>query len=521
MKKTLVILTFVLIGCQTEDQFELKKGNNLQEIGLTSTFSMARIGDPIETTSDFIWGINGHPVSQEGYSDSRVPYSSQLEYLTTFGLIPYRVDVPVNSDGSVVRESDLTTLVNLADQSNIMILPMIYLSGLDYSDSETVSRTKGYNLGVGFANRYQNMFDYIQMGNEQELKGILGSGLSGSQTSHYDIDKFNVLAAFWEGLNSGIKEVNSSIKTSINCSGWYHYGLFQLIDDYSFENRQIEYDIIGYHWYSEMGDLDRQAENYQGNIFELLESRYPSKDVWITEINRRNGSINEESSGGHSFLEPANKEAAEAFWIDRYISQLENLPNVKAFFVYELLEQPYFDDGLGFEAPHEAYFGVVEFLEYSSNPSNRRKQSATYEIREQTLGYQDYIKSLYKYFNKRDADNNGLTYWTNKIKLVDNSNDSELLSFINEFLREEAYKTFIEDVYKLYLGRNGDSGGIQYWTNRLKTDLTREQVIAKFCSGSEFSGSLSDEDFIRKLYKTLLKREVDGSGFSSKALLHL
>ena len=89
-----------------------------------------------------------------------------------------------------------------------------------------------------------------------------------------------------------------------------------------------------------MGDITSPKESYSGKWDVLAKLKSYGKEVWITECNRRTGDM--EGAG-----------QAQAEYLTDQITKLRAGGLVKAFFVYELLDEPYFGGG-------EAHYGLVK-----------------------------------------------------------------------------------------------------------------------------------------------------------------
>jgi len=100
------------------------------------------------------------------------------------------------------------------------------------------------------------------------------------------------------------------------------------------------------------------------------------------------------------------------------------------------------------------------------------------------------ITGLYVAFFNRAADEGGLTYWTNRGN--SSSNQSNVLKelaagFALHPSFERAYgalnnRSFVEEIYKNALGREGDAPGVAYWSGRL--DLPEDDP--NYLSRSDF-----------------------------------
>ncbi|MGN6695610.1 MAG: DUF4214 domain-containing protein, partial [Aquihabitans sp.] len=102
----------------------------------------------------------------------------------------------------------------------------------------------------------------------------------------------------------------------------------------------------------------------------------------------------------------------------------------------------------------------------------------------------DPVIRLFSAYFLRKPDPSGLNYWLNKRR-----SGTKLDSISSTFAGSNEFKTrygtlsnnaFVKLVYQNVLGRNGDAGGINYWTNQL--DLKRKsrgQVMTGFSESNE------------------------------------
>ncbi len=149
-----------------------------------------------------------------------------------------------------------------------------------------------------------------------------------------------------------------------------------------------------------------------------------------------------------------------------------------------------------------------------------------------------YLTNLYKTFFDRSPDTSGLKYWLNQLQ-SGQSRDYVLKGFAesNEFtkictqygiergtitLSEDSEKTvqiqsFIKRNYTQFLGRNADTNGLKYWTNKLVSgQMTPAEVAKGFVFSNEFKNkNYTNEQFILKMYLGLFGRDADAKGFTS------
>jgi hypothetical protein len=102
-------------------------------------------------------------------------------------------------------------------------------------------------------------------------------------------------------------------------------------------------------------------------------------------------------------------------------------------------------------------------------------------------------------------------------------------STVNEILAYD-YKKFITCVYSSLLGRIPDQDGMNYYHEKLLEGNSKADIISWVCRSNEYQerkasfgfvadeklsfSQLSDEKYIEKLYRTILLRSVDPSGFN-------
>ncbi|MCU1455752.1 MAG: repeat-containing protein [Acidimicrobiales bacterium] len=80
----------------------------------------------------------------------------------------------------------------------------------------------------------------------------------------------------------------------------------------------------------------------------------------------------------------------------------------------------------------------------------------------------------------------------------------------------EWVRALVNQLYQDTLGRPGDSGGVAYWTNRIRLRLnTVAEVAARFYASDEYYAGIgggTDSSWVRDLYKKLLGRTADQGG---------
>ncbi len=99
----------------------------------------------------------------------------------------------------------------------------------------------------------------------------------------------------------------------------------------------------------------------------------------------------------------------------------------------------------------------------------------------------DQIIRLYRAYYLRQPDSAGLNYW------IDTGLDTAAISA--EFAAAPEFtntygalnnRQFVELVYKNVLGRTGDEGGMNYWTDLINKDLSRGRMMLEFSNAPEY-----------------------------------
>jgi hypothetical protein len=285
--------------------------------------------------------MNGKSPEQEAYN--LFTPEEQMRVLQEMGVDWYRVSW---SDQTTPEQMDHVLAAAAAAKINILpvLTPEVDLTVdrplADYeSEAEQFARK--------WVGRYADRLSIWELANELDDPAILRRGdinpangqpwdtgsPDGSEILHYEPQRLSRALAVLEGLSRGVAAVQPSARRLIGTAGWKHYGFLQAV-----ERAQIPYEIIAWHWYSEMGTMTNAGGT---NVLAQLQQFH--RDIWITEAGRRDGSMmHTETEQAKYYTEDIPRMAA--FY-----------PEVKAYFVYELLDEP----ALGF-MNGEAYYGVVK-----------------------------------------------------------------------------------------------------------------------------------------------------------------
>lgn len=316
-------------------------------IRVSILFLLITYSSSIAFTQNIEFGLNGHPFTQTVFKDVNI--KTQLDLVKEIGATWYRVDVKGNALDPQ-RISELKELVAEARKRGLKVLPIIFPPLAINSEDNLVDI---YNISFTYSkdlvSKFKNDIHVWELNNELDNYALLRKGEltylghllkdgvpNGNNSRDYDIMRTKKVMALLKGLSDGVYSADPSAKRIIN-AGWIHWGFFEHI----FENN-IGFEIIGWHWYSDMGDIT----NVKGKINLLGKLKQYNRPIWFTETNRRGGSYGN------------NGDNEQVKYLERslfsYIAYSKKYP-IEKVFVYELLDDP----PLGYDNP-EAYYGLLE-----------------------------------------------------------------------------------------------------------------------------------------------------------------
>ncbi len=148
-----------------------------------------------------------------------------------------------------------------------------------------------------------------------------------------------------------------------------------------------------------------------------------------------------------------------------------------------------------------------------------------------------FVTDMYTLFLGRTPDEAGYNDWVGKLNNGANrleifagfANSTEFFNictdygvaagyFTTEFNKDQvnAVNMFVARMYRICLGRLGDQSGQADWTAKLlRGELTGNDCAHGFIFSNEYVNlGLSDEDYVKNLYRTFMGREYDQGGFN-------
>ena len=102
---------------------------------------------------------------------------------------------------------------------------------------------------------------------------------------------------------------------------------------------------------------------------------------------------------------------------------------------------------------------------------------------------QAYVARIYTKALGRTAEPGGLNYWTDEIRTGKRTpvQVAEEFFFAPEFTNKKLNNTeYVKVLYRTFMGREYDKGGLDYWVARLNKGESRKSVLESFAGCEEF-----------------------------------
>lgn len=487
-----------------------------------------------KTNENFYWGINGHPLtpSYKGYDNQylKFSYEEQINFLKQLNLQIYRVDVHTKEDGIWnEKPEEFETLLNLLQKNNIEMLPVIFTNpwregqvkigdDWDYLKVKEIVQNGGnvdsvkewdiwesyydlaYTSGEFFSKKYGDRLKYYQIGNEIAYYIIknyplietgLGSENSLKENVNYFFENFGgddlldffhseehakrviASAAYVSGFIDSIKENDIDGLTVINGTR-IDYGYIELLNLFN-----VKYDIVGWNWYSDFGDIADVDNSLGINVYEELRIISGGKPIWLTEANRTLGSYFGELSQTEN--------------LEKMIKQIYQLPNVQSFIVYELIDRDYENPNFA-----ENYFGLLK-SPFQFPKENLKKPSFDtyrYTIEELQYGNEDFENAVFQdLFTQEKIDfvlEEVYTEWVNStdrestLKKLILSSDLMDIEFPEGKISKEQINEMTTAQFQRFLKRTPLKRELRFWQRQLKRNPDLNQMVLEIMLSEEY-----------------------------------
>ncbi|MBR6381329.1 MAG: DUF4214 domain-containing protein [Lachnospiraceae bacterium] len=146
-----------------------------------------------------------------------------------------------------------------------------------------------------------------------------------------------------------------------------------------------------------------------------------------------------------------------------------------------------------------------------------------------------FLGNLYQMTLGREPDAEGTEYWMNRLTSREVCATELVFGFLNspEYRsQEKTDEEYVQELYRIFLGREADAEGLAYWTGMLAQGTSRDAVAAGFANSAEFTGCCEEMNiaqgtvepdgtvvynplvflFVQNCYDVTLGRWGEGSG---------
>lgn len=274
----------------------------------------------------FMWGATMRPNALGKYSDEI--WVKQLKVAAELGISWARIGYDHNVDLSFHDN-----LFSFLTKKSINVYLVVEPQG----DFEKVKDPykDGLEKCSPIATHFKDQIKYYQVMNEAGSNAIKSGGYSGENKSDYDNEKYQRTRDWIKGCSEGIKKSDPNTYRVVT-SQWLQTAFLEKL-----EEDGIDYDIIGWDWFSDMGFMGDKKLADGTLLIDKLKSF--GKPIIIAEANQR--PEGENGQEGQPFTLQAEFIKRMANWA--YDNEL------KGFYVLELLDVP--NSGKGYTD----YYGLV------------------------------------------------------------------------------------------------------------------------------------------------------------------
>lgn len=137
--------------------------------------------------------------------------------------------------------------------------------------------------------------------------------------------------------------------------------------------------------------------------------------------------------------------------------------------------------------------------------AGRKRYALGGDTLDQNNSYLDEVNSLYQSIFGRAADTAGGSYWADKLATTPMTLEDLQNQFTSSDEAKNRFGDIVQQAYQESLGRKADAGGLNYWTDMLKSgQATLGDVQTQLSS--------SDEARINQIYQNELGRDADIDG---------
>lgn len=241
----------------------------------------------------FHWGATLRPELFPNTSDNEKFLPEQFKAMKELGLTTLRTDYNTKN----LKQNQ--QVLDLAKKHGMEVVFIIPFGPNDiWTDKNLYDNSYKYVNAI--VKRHKGQVKVWQLGTEVASVALKSGGLHGVDGVDYPEAKYKAVSTWLTAATKATKDADPDAKRLLN-DQWVHVGFF---DRFIKEGGQFE--IIGWNWFSDMGTniekptLDAKTKQTY-NLMDKLKSY--NKEIWLTEVNRRNGDADGNSKAQADYIE--------------------------------------------------------------------------------------------------------------------------------------------------------------------------------------------------------------------------
>ena len=263
------------------------------------------------STSEFMWGVDVNPAAIGNYNLET--WNLQLYYVSALNTNWIRLafdNDPAN------KFTIFDEMIEAANAKGIDVFLGIGSTKpiLDIKDTYK----DGNTVGKEIATHYKGKIKYYQLMSEQGSTALKGSSYSGEKESDYDKAKYEKVREWMKGASAAIRKVDPNAKLVIT-DQWTHTAYLDML-----ARDKVDYDIIGWDWYSGMGPMGERKLANGTLLVDKLKSF--NKPIILAEVN-----FTPDPKTGQSQQDQSDFIKTTAEWA-------YNSGYIKGFYVFKLVD---------------------------------------------------------------------------------------------------------------------------------------------------------------------------------------
>jgi hypothetical protein len=253
--------------------------------------------------NDFVWGTfsNAYFGNGPGEEFAKEHTDMQIPYFKDLGINTVKFNLLFNLPNEFPFREENDYYVDKLIENHIDRY-MVIEHGVDDDFFETANYQVGYEWGKKVATHFSGRINYYQMLNE-----VSGTAMKptfpGFNKNDYDEHKYQVIKEYLRGMSDAIHEFDPGAQKVITAHFLGTAMIDRLMED------GVKFEVIGWDWYSEMGNSLTNKE-YAGQVFNIPEHfRYSGKKFWVSELSLAHGSFGGREVEQSEFLKTVIKDA--------------------------------------------------------------------------------------------------------------------------------------------------------------------------------------------------------------------